>query len=69
MYGFNPHSLKVLLEKYGLEIINLRVYANPKVVAGTGIKDQLLALVGSVIKHIANLTGTANNMYVWVRKK
>lgn len=67
VFGFNIASLRALLGKHGIEIVSHRAWAAPDLLGGMGICQRLRAFVGSQINRIANLTGTAHNMYVWAR--
>lgn len=68
VYGFNPHSLRRLLGKHGFEIVELTIHANPTIRASKSLGDRAKSLVGTQIRRIANLTGTASNMYVHARR-
>ncbi|NJC87530.1 MAG: class I SAM-dependent methyltransferase [Methylococcaceae bacterium] len=68
VYGFNRKSLSTLLEKHGVGIESIRIYANARVPSRFSRKDRAIAFVGTQIMRLANLTGTAGNMFVWARR-
>jgi 2-polyprenyl-3-methyl-5-hydroxy-6-metoxy-1,4-benzoquinol methylase len=68
VYGFNPRSLKKILEKHDLKIEELKIWADPKTTARKEIIDQLKSKIAYGINHVANLTGTASNLHLWARK-
>jgi SAM-dependent methyltransferase len=69
VYGFDPRSLKKLLEKHGFEIEALRVWARPRIPATNALADRMKAFAGEQVMRLANLTGTASNMFVWARRR
>ncbi|MBI3021740.1 MAG: class I SAM-dependent methyltransferase [Candidatus Omnitrophica bacterium] len=68
VYGFNPRALRVLLHKHGFEMTSLRIYAIPTIPSTSAFADRLQAFVATQICRVANLTGTAGNLYVWARR-
>jgi 2-polyprenyl-3-methyl-5-hydroxy-6-metoxy-1,4-benzoquinol methylase len=68
VFGFNPRALRCLLSKHGFLIDSIEVRANPSIPATRDWKDKLQAVVGEQINRIANMTGTAANMFVWARR-
>jgi hypothetical protein len=68
VFGFNRRSLDALLTKHGFKIDSVRVFATPKIPARRDWSDRFRAFVGTQINRLANLTGTASNIYVWARK-
>ncbi|MBI3021742.1 MAG: hypothetical protein HYY59_07085 [Candidatus Omnitrophica bacterium] len=68
LYGFNPRALRVLLHKHGFEMTSVRIYAIPTIPATSAFEDRFNASVATQICRVANLTGTASNLYVWARR-
>ena len=68
VFGFNPHALRILLKKYGFEIMHIRTFATPAVPSRPDLGDRLKAFIGTQLNRLANVTGTASNMYVWARR-
>jgi SAM-dependent methyltransferase len=69
VFGFNPRALRILLHKHGFEITSLRIYAEPTIPAGRALGDRLKAFVGTQLGRLANVTGTASNMFVLARRR
>jgi 2-polyprenyl-3-methyl-5-hydroxy-6-metoxy-1,4-benzoquinol methylase len=69
VYGFNPRALRTILEKHGFRIESIRVWARPRIPSGKGIPDRMKAFAGEQVMRLANLTGTASNMFVWARRR
>jgi SAM-dependent methyltransferase len=67
VFGFNPRALSALLAKYDFAVDTLRIHAAPRIPARGGL-DSAKAFVGRQIMRLANLTGTASNMFVWARR-
>lgn len=67
VFGFNPGALRRLLAKHSFTIRSLRIHASPRIPA-TGLRDRAKAIVAQQIMRIANLTGTASNLYVWAER-
>ena len=68
VFGFNSRALRVLLEKYTFEVIRLRIHASPLIPSQSNLKDRLAAFIGTQVGHLANISRTASNMYVWARR-
>ena len=68
VFGFNPCALQVLLNKHGFAMESLRVHAVPAVPSRPGLQDRVRAYAATQINRLANMTGTAGNMYVWARR-
>lgn len=68
VFGFNPPSLKRLLEHYGFTITHLRLYTLPTIPSRPMMSDRVKAFVGSQVLRLANTIGLAGNMYVWARR-
>ena len=69
VFGFDPRSLRRVLDKHDFEITSLRIHAVPNVPARQDPRDRARAFVATQINRVANLTGTARNMYVWARRR
>lgn len=69
VFGFNPRALRRVLDKHGFDITSLRIHAVPKVPSRGDRGDRVRSLVATQVNRIANLTGTARNMYVWARRR
>lgn len=67
VFGFNKRALSLLLRKHGVVMESCRVWARPEIPAGSGLKDRVRSVVGTQVNRVANVTGTASNMYVWAR--
>lgn len=67
VFGFSRRALTVLLERHGFTVEHVRVRASARVRSKPELKDRVKALVATQINRIANVTGTASNMYVWAR--
>ena len=68
VFGFNPHALRFLLNKHRFKMISLRIYAIPTIPSTLAFADQFKAFIATQICRVANVTGTASNMYVWARR-
>ena len=68
VFGFSPSTLRKLLSKHGFEIDRLRVHSDPRIPAGAERADRAKAFIGTQLGRIANVTGTASNMFVWARR-
>ncbi|HEY0714432.1 MAG TPA: class I SAM-dependent methyltransferase, partial [Polyangia bacterium] len=55
VFGFNPKSLRLLLDKHDFEVIDLKVWADPRIPASGGFLDHLKAKVATQINRVANL--------------
>jgi len=69
LFGFNRRALTVLLRKHAFAIESVRVHAGTMLPHTSDLADRAKALVGHLVKRIANLTGRAHNMVVWARKE
>lgn len=69
VYGFNRKVMRLLLNKYDFDVVEILVRGWPKVPARGGLVDRAMALVATQINRLANLTGTAGNMYIWARRR
>ncbi len=69
VFGFNPIALRRLCEQNHIQIERLYVNANPAVRADASLADRLKAFVAQQVQHVANLTHTASNLFVWARKE
>ena len=69
VYGFSPKTLRLLLEKYGFAIEEIRVYSPASIPPGPGIAGKIKSQIGTWINKVANYTGQASNMTVWARQK
>lgn len=67
VFGFTRHSIRFLLEKYGFKILSLRVSTWFWVRSNGSVKDRARAFAAMSIQPIANLTGTAHNMFILAR--
>lgn len=67
VFGFNPRSLRILLEKHGFTIESSRIYNDPHVYSDGGRVDQVRSFLATQILRLANLTATSSNMFVWAR--
>lgn len=68
VFGFTRRSIRHLLAKHGFEIFDLRVKAWLRVRATNSIRDRLRAMVAMGLQPVANVTGTAHNMFIWARR-
>lgn len=68
VFGFNRTSLKRLLDKHAMLIERVRIHAVPNVPSRADRLDRVRALVATQVNRVANLTGTARNLYVWARR-
>ncbi len=68
VFGFNEKALTMLLRKHGFSVESVRVYAGIDVPSSGAPLDRLKSLVGEQLMRVANLTGTASNMFVWARR-
>ena len=69
VFGFNRRALTALLEKYGFEIEDIRVYAGIQQFPRNGVVSTIKSVGVAQLMRLANATGTASNMYVWARRK
>ncbi len=69
VFGFNRRALAVLLDKHGFFIEDVRVVGGTNLPSRQDWKDRTRAFVARQILRVANLTGTAHNMYVWARRR
>lgn len=69
VYGFNPTSLSLLLERNGIRIEDVRKYAEPRVTTDHSLRGRAVAFGGTQLMRLANLTQTASNMFVWARRR
>jgi SAM-dependent methyltransferase len=67
VFGFNPRSLRILLEKHGFAIESVKIYNDPHVYSERRGADQLRSLIATQILRVANVTRTSSNMFVWAR--
>jgi SAM-dependent methyltransferase len=67
VFGFNPDSLRILLNKHYFDVEGCRVWAAPRIPAQGGLPDRAKAFLATQLNRLANLTGTAANMHVWAR--
>jgi len=69
VFGFSKRSIGVLLKKHGFVIDRLRVHARVKSRSTQrGVTGYVLSLAEISLHFIANMTGTASNMYIWARR-
>lgn len=70
VYGFNELSLGKLLRKHRFEPTSMRVYSHSGIadIGGPGLPGTALRLGGKAFGFVANLTGTAANLFAWARR-
>jgi len=68
IYGFNKRSLGMLLTKHGFSMEELRRWNDPRIFSDDSRRDALAARTLETLNHVANVTRTAANMYVWARR-
>ena len=68
VFGFNRRALSILLEKHGFAVTEVKIFAAPRIPAASRLGDAIRSWVGTQINRVANLTGTASNMYVWAER-
>ena len=68
VFGFNPRSLTILLEKHGFQPYRWLKRAQLRIPSQGGMKDRALAFGAMQIHRLGNLTGLSTNMDVWARK-
>lgn len=69
VFGFNPKSLRYLLDKNDIEINNIRIYGAPAIKRGKGLKDMIKVFIGINIQRLANKISLGDNMYIWASRK
>ncbi|MGZ3420117.1 MAG: methyltransferase domain-containing protein [Polyangiales bacterium] len=70
VFGFNPRSMRILLEKHGFEVLETIVWAAPKVPhRPRDTRDFARAFVATQVNRLANVIGRASNFVTWARKK
>jgi 2-polyprenyl-3-methyl-5-hydroxy-6-metoxy-1,4-benzoquinol methylase len=70
VFGFNEKSLRTLLNKHGFDVDSVWIYSEMSNISlGTSWKARVLQLAVRPVAKIANVTGTAANMYVWARRR
>ena len=69
VFGFNERAITKLLEKHGFDVEKIVVQAGTRVPHKDDLKDRARALVATQVLRVANLTGTAPNMFVWGRRR
>jgi 2-polyprenyl-3-methyl-5-hydroxy-6-metoxy-1,4-benzoquinol methylase len=68
VYGFNPQAISTLFAKHGCHVVEVRIWAYPRISSTKGVTDWCKAVVGSSILWVANRLGRASNMEVWAVK-
>jgi SAM-dependent methyltransferase len=69
VFGFNPRSLRALLDKHGFELESLEIWAAPKLPSSGQLKDRAVSFVGTQINRLANLLKMSSNMSGWARRR
>ena len=69
VFGFNPKSLKRLLDKNDIEISSIRIYGAPSIPRGKGLKDMIKVFIGINIQRFANKISLGSNMFIWAKRK
>ena len=69
VFGFNPKSLKRLLDKNDIEISSIRIYGAPSIPRGKGLKDMIKVFIGINIQRLANKISLGSNMFIWAKRK
>jgi SAM-dependent methyltransferase len=68
VFGFNPRAIRALLFKHGFEVISLRVFGNPRVLAAGPLAGRKLSgWAATGFGHLANMLRLGDNMFVWAR--
>lgn len=68
IYGFNKRSLGKLLSKHGFAIRDVRRWNDPRIFSDGTARDAMAARAVTLINHLANVTHTSGNMYVWAQR-
>lgn len=68
VFGFNPYALRLLLEKHNFVISRIFIHHAPAIPSRPIWRDRFKAFVAMQIGRLANVTGTASNLYVWARR-
>jgi len=69
VFGFNPKSLKRLLDKNDIEISSIRIHGAPSIPNGKGFKDMVKVFIGINIQRFANKISLGSNMFIWAKRK
>ncbi len=70
VFGFNPKSIRALLDAHGFEVERIVLkHGNPLVPPGPGLRGKVTAAVGTNLIRLGNLTPWASNMAVWARRR
>ena len=69
VYGFNPKSLRYLLDKNDIEINSIHIHGAPSIPKAEGLKDLFKVLVGVNIQRLANKISLGSNMFIWAKRK
>jgi SAM-dependent methyltransferase len=68
VFGFNRRALTALLGKHGFSLIELSIWAAPRVPSRPELNDRARAFVATQVNRLANLFGAASNMIAWARR-
>lgn len=68
VFGFNPRSMTMLLEKHGFRPFRWLKRSQLTIPSRGGIKDRATAFGAMQVHRLGNLTGLSTNMDVWARK-
>jgi len=68
VFGFNPRSLTMLLEKHGFQTFRWLKRAQLRIPHRAGLKDRATAFGAMQVHRLGNATGLSTNMDVWARK-
>jgi SAM-dependent methyltransferase len=68
VFGFNPRSLTILLEKHGFRPFRWLKRGQLRLPAPGNLKERVSAFVAMQAHRAGNLTGLSTNMDVWARR-
>lgn len=68
VYGFTPRSLRILMEKQGFTIDELKVFSLAGIPSGKGWKGKIASGGANILQVLSNTLGLASNMTVWATK-
>jgi SAM-dependent methyltransferase len=68
VFGFNPRSLTLLLEKHGFRPFRWLKRGQLRIPSGGGLKGRAAAMGARTVHRLGNATGLSTNMDAWARK-
>lgn len=70
VFGFSPKTLKLLLDKFGFDLLELHCHTGNTAVPPTpGLGGRSTAWVGTQVTRLGNVCGLATNMDAWARRR